>query len=477
MPSPDFSDYIDLTINDLQPEDVYNQAIEYARTALPEFDPRAGTVEDALLQSMSYVAGEVMGAINRLPNGLMEGILRLMGFTRSEDTFSTGAVIFTSIDDTGLSIPIGTQVAYTETTATGSIQHVFETTEAAQISLGSTVSAAVPMVAITTGEKPVIADGDNLIILTASNKLLSAEFSGTLSQGVVGESDADYFARGVRFLQGLSSALATPSQISAYVLTAYQEAFRATTLDLTEVDALTGITIFESSGLIGASLTPNTTSVAPVVNSGDLIRIYGATPAYFNGIFEIDSVGAYPNSVIYFSNSVGASTGETHTGSYSLELLEGLKKTTADNLGAITVVVNGIEGTDISSSYRTTIKSGVAQKIIGGLSIGVVNALILDFDVNITFGLASGYSELDVRTAIDSQITSYLSPGSWDWSDRVRLTKLTTLVASVGGVEYVDEVSVSLAAGEPLAVQLANGDIEFLYNGMLPRASVTVGVV
>ena len=39
MPSPDFSEYIDLTINDLQPEDVYNGAVEYARTALPEFDP------------------------------------------------------------------------------------------------------------------------------------------------------------------------------------------------------------------------------------------------------------------------------------------------------------------------------------------------------------------------------------------------------------------------------------------------------
>lgn len=477
MPSPDFSDYIDLTINDLQPEEVYTQAIEYARTALPEFDPRAGTVEDALLQAMSYVAGEVMGAINRLPNGLMEGILRLMGFSRSEDTFSTGAVIFTAIDDTGLAIPVGTQVAYTEITATGSIQHIFETTEAAQISLGSTVSSAIPMVAINTGEKPVITNGDSLIILTASNKLLSATFSGTLSQGVVGESDTDYFARGVRFLQGLSSALATPSQIAAYVLTTYQEAYRATALDLTEVDALTGITIFESSGLIGASLTPSITSVSPVINSGDLIRIYGATPAYFNGIFTVNSVDSYPDSVIFFTNTVGASTGETHTGSYTLELLEGLKKTTGEQLGSVTIAVNGIEGADVSSSYRNTIKTGVAQKIIGGISLSVVNALILDFDVNISFGLSSGYSELDVRTAIDTQITNYLSPGSWDWSDRIRLTKLTTLVASIGGVEYVDEITMTLAAGEPLATQLANGDIEFLYNGMLPRASVTVGVV
>jgi hypothetical protein len=477
MPSPDFSEYIDLTVNDLQPEDIYTAAVEYAQTGLPEFSPRSGTIEDAILQSMSYVSGEVIGAINRLPNGLMEGILRLMGFNRLEDTFAIGAVVFTSIDDTGLAIPVGTQVAYTEITATGSIQHIFETTEAAQISLGSTTSSPVAVVAVETGEKPAISDGQSMVILTASNKLFSAAFSGSLTQGAVGESDADYFQRGVRYLQSLSTALATPAQISSYVLDNFQEAYRTTTLDLTEIDSLTGITIFESGGLIGASLTPNITSVAPVINPGDHMRIYGATPEYFNGIFEIDSVEPYPGSAIYFSNTVGASSGETHTGTYTVELLEGLKLTTDDVLGSITIIVNGTEAQDISSAYRNTIKSGVGQKIIGGISLSVVNALFLDFDVNIVFGLQSGFSELDVRNAIDTRISTYLSAEEWDWSSKIRLTTLTTLISEINGVEYVDSVSAALAAGEPLAQQLLNGDIEFLYKGVLPRANVTVGVV
>ena len=37
MASPDFSQYIDLTINDKQPDGIYNEAVEYARLALPEF--------------------------------------------------------------------------------------------------------------------------------------------------------------------------------------------------------------------------------------------------------------------------------------------------------------------------------------------------------------------------------------------------------------------------------------------------------
>ena len=52
MASPDFSEYIDLTINDLQPPDIYSLAREYALVSLPEFNPRTGTVEDAVLQAM-----------------------------------------------------------------------------------------------------------------------------------------------------------------------------------------------------------------------------------------------------------------------------------------------------------------------------------------------------------------------------------------------------------------------------------------
>ena len=79
MASPDFSNYIDLTVNDKQPDEIYNDAIDYAKIALPEFSPRSGTVEDAVLQSTAYMAGVTSGSINRLPNGLMEGIMRLIG--------------------------------------------------------------------------------------------------------------------------------------------------------------------------------------------------------------------------------------------------------------------------------------------------------------------------------------------------------------------------------------------------------------
>ena len=210
MASPDFKDYVDLTINDVQPADIYSAAVTYAQTSLPEFSPRQGTVEDAILQAMSYVSGVMTGAINRLPNGLMEGVLRLIGLTRSEATFATGNVIFTAIDTAGVTIPAGTQVSYLETVDGVSTQHIFATTESATIAEGSDTSSAIPVVAQSAGQKPYIASGTSLIILVASNRLLSCATSGALTQGITGESDEDFFNRGATYLASLSEALVTP---------------------------------------------------------------------------------------------------------------------------------------------------------------------------------------------------------------------------------------------------------------------------
>lgn len=211
MTSPDFRDYIDLTINDVQPDNIYQGSVTYARTAAPEFTPRVGTVEDALLQAMAYVGGVMSGAINRLPNGLMEGMLRVLGFERSEATFATGAVIFTAIDDAGVTIPAGTQVVYREVTDSGTINHVFSTDSSVTISSGNTQSASTAMTAVLAGQKPTISDGDTLLIATATNRLLSAEFDGSLTQGGASESDEDYFTRGRAYLASLNSSLATAS--------------------------------------------------------------------------------------------------------------------------------------------------------------------------------------------------------------------------------------------------------------------------
>jgi hypothetical protein len=124
MPSPDFSNYIDLTPYDAQPSDIYASAVEYATTSMPDFSPRTGTVEDAMLQSMSYVSGFLVAAINRLPNSLMEGVLNVFGFERTEATLSSGTVVLTLLGDEG-TIFAGTQFSYEEIVDGQINQYVF----------------------------------------------------------------------------------------------------------------------------------------------------------------------------------------------------------------------------------------------------------------------------------------------------------------------------------------------------------------
>jgi len=104
MASPNFSSYIDLTINDKSITEVYDASVQYAQTSLPEFDPRVGTIENALLEAVAHATGSLIATINTLPDGLMEGLLKLMGFSRVEATPSAATVSITLSINTGATI-------------------------------------------------------------------------------------------------------------------------------------------------------------------------------------------------------------------------------------------------------------------------------------------------------------------------------------------------------------------------------------
>jgi hypothetical protein len=262
-----------------------------------------------------------------------------------------------------------------------------------------------------------------------------------------------------------------------YILNGYRTVFRSKTYDLTDSEELDGIQIFESSGLIGASLNQDPNLIASVPASGDHIRIYGASPDYFNGVFEIDSIGTTPDSVIYFSNSVGASTGETTTGPYKLELLKNFDVSGANVLGSVVTFLADSEGNGIASATRSLIENDLDGKVVAGLTYKTTNALVADFDVNITIVIANGFSALDVRSAVDVSISAYLSPQEWDWSPTIRRNAIITRISQVPGVSYIDDLTLTVAADQYLCYLDVEGDIRFNYKGVLPRANITVGSV
>ena len=474
MASPDFREYVDLTINDVQPDNIYQGSVTYARTALPEFTPRTGTVEDALLQAMAYVGGVMSGAINRLPDGLMEGMLRILGFERSEATFATGAVIFTAIDDAGVTVPAGTQVVYREVTDSGTINHVFSTDLSVTIGSGNTESAAVAMTAVLAGQKPTISDGDTLLIATATNRLLSAEFDGTLTQGGASESDEDYFTRGRAYMASLNSSLATAEQLVNYILVNYGDVYRAKVLDTTFLHNGTGNTATESSGSVTFDLDFDPTALVPAPLATDVIRVYGSTSTAFNQIYTINSLTSSTIVVDTPSNiSAGASVGSDE---FTVEFLDSVGTGASATGGFTLAVIAGEEGAAVSDSVRSSIETDVAGKIVAGLTFDTMNALILPVEVTVQIAVIDGYDEVTVRSAVDTAVTAMLSPDVWDWSSRIRANSVLSRAASVTGVEYVSSVTLALDASETLA-QISGSDILFNYRGVLPEASVTVGAI
>jgi hypothetical protein len=123
------------------------------------------------------------------------------------------------------------------------------------------------------------------------------------------------------------------------------------------------------------------------------------------------------------------------------------------------------------------IEEDLDSKIVAGLTHASSNALIAEIEVDITIVIASGFAALDVRQAVDTAISNYLSPQAWDWSPTIRRNAIITRISQVPGVSYIQDLDLTLPANQYLCEIDSNGDIQFRYKGVLPHATVTVGSV
>ena len=190
MPA-DFSQYVDLTIHDVQPVDVYLGAIELARITMPEFTLRQGTPEDALFQAFAYMSSLSVGAINRLPSRLMEGLSKMLGTTRSYGARASVAVEFISTDNDGAYIPAGSIFSFSEKIAGDTYQYTFELAEDIvidSVESGTTIPALAILYSQAIGIHPVLISGDLLTPLNVNVNLdtVTVWEDGVSTTGTVG---------------------------------------------------------------------------------------------------------------------------------------------------------------------------------------------------------------------------------------------------------------------------------------------------
>lgn len=267
MPSPDISQYVDLTVYDKQPVDIYDEAIAYARTALPDWTPVAGSIEDAVLQAAASMTGYLGGAINRLPSSLFEGLLQLMKIARSSGTPASASITVTTVNNFGYTLPAGTRFGfYDNTDIDNPILYTFDTVADLTIAAGAT-TGTVTATAALLGQYPSLPAGTTIQLVTPVAFVQSAVLATALNPGTSGETDTEYFSRALGILNSYSSAMVLPRQYEQYLLSTYTGVYRAKAYSRVNPaannvgDALqNGYLTIYACGVNGASISPAVTT-------------------------------------------------------------------------------------------------------------------------------------------------------------------------------------------------------------------------
>lgn len=468
MPEADFTPYVDLTIFNKTATDLYNDSVEYAKTAFPEFTPRQGTVENAILEAVSVQTESLISTINRLPDSLMEGILKLMGVNRITATASQVTIKFDVTTNSGVTISGGTVVSFDVFGEDGTLtQYFYETTEDLEILSGNT-SGTVSAVATDPSLYPTIPVGSALTLISTSPFILSVELASFVSSGSDTELDADYFNRGVRYLASLSTSLATESQVTNYISFTYPNIAKFKVYDLTAS---------KQHKIVLSSLTTNvathTTSIAHGYSVGNSITVSGHSTAAYNGTY---SVTAVPSTTQFSYAKTNADITSAVPTSGKAELATGMNFSTSDISGFVTIALCDSDGEAVSETQKTIIREDIQSKVVAGLTLGMYDMETFQVAVSASVVAKDGFSTASVGTAVSKAIEDYLSIAGWTWLEDIDQRYLSAIASRVAGVEYVDSISSSLPSATSLATA-SGGNITILKKGAIPIGECTTTAV
>ncbi len=468
MASPNFSEYVNLTISDLDVVTIYDDSVEYAQTNLPEFNPRVGTIENAILEATAYQTNNIVTAINRLPDGLMEGLLSLMGFNRIEATQASGTVTIELVINTGATILAGTVFSYDVYDAEGVLtQYLFETDEDLTIASGST-TGTVSVIASEASQYPDIPTSSSLTVVSSTPFILGATLTTLTTAGQNTETDSEYFNRATTYLASLSSAITTASQMTGYIAVNYPTVSKFKVYDLTEV-----LENYVTNAVLATNVVTLTTATAHGYAIGDSITVRDMANAVYNGTYTVTGTPT-TTTFTYARTNTNITTASVTAG--SVVLATGMLFSTADSGGNVTVSMCDSAGDAISNEQKTIIKTDLSSRVVAGLNINLHDTNTFNVDVAVSIVVEPNYSTSVVGTAVSDAIEAYLSIAGWDWAESVDARYLTTIASKVTGVKYVDSVDATLNG----ATVFASDDslnVAILEKGAIPIGNCTTTAV
>lgn len=216
MPSPDATPYIDLTLFDLDPQSIYDAAVLNLQTSLAEWTPREGNIEVLLLEALSLQVSESVGAVNRLPSGIIEALLQLFGIDRDNGSAPVASLTFTMANTLGYTIAAGTEARVT--LSGGLLPVIFATTIDLVIPPGSGSGSVSAIGDRFTAEANNVPNGTVLELMDSLLYVESVTLASVTTGGTEPEDDTEYFTRGTTRFSRLSDTLILPRHFTAYAL-------------------------------------------------------------------------------------------------------------------------------------------------------------------------------------------------------------------------------------------------------------------
>jgi hypothetical protein len=471
MPA-DFTEYVDLSIFDKEPGDIYRDAIELARLSLPDFNLRVGTPEDAIFQAAAYVSALNINAINRLPSRLMAGIVSMLGYQRQESIPAEVDIEITLGSYEGGIIPAGTVFVYDSVFEDEVQQYAFQLTSS--LTVPSTIGPAYPseivtVTAIDAGVIPPLTAGVELAVISSGTDIISVYVANpsNFANGINADMDNEYLSKAATYLRSLASSLVRPSQVDAYLLTNYPGIIsRAKTFDLTNGDSDGGnITNKRTSGVIKTFLTGTLATIeteAPhLFIVGDVVELdvfNSSVSATFNGEHTVTQTS---DTTFSFIKVAGDSASTVVTGSaYAGQ----------DVSGYVTVVAYG-NNTELSFPAKNSILSEIRAKSVAGLTIELIDPTLVTLEISGSITLDEEYDQTALRQTIEDALVEFISPANFSLNfDRIRQSQIVALISSIPGVVYVESLTL-IPTGNGWLPKHDN-DILFRDKGSLPILSL-----
>ena len=146
----------------------------------------------------------------------------------------------------------------------------------------------------------------------------------------------------------------------------------------------------------------------------------------------------------------------------------------ADAAGCVTLVVGNTVGENLSAGEKSSLLADLQTRCVAGLTITLADFSKVDMTVQCDIAILTGYSSLEVRTAVDEQLTNLLSYAGYNFNGSVIKNELISFVATIPGVKYVSDITFSSSDPE---VIIASGVTTLVNKNSIPNADVTVSVV